>query len=118
MWWLWSWKLHILFCAVCLVILAAVTAVTAGTLSLQEESLQSVQSILNCNASVARALLIYYQWDAERLFGACDVLMRRPNNIILATICCEVSACTWQDTAILQTLPYWLRPDILAGVLK
>lgn len=37
--------------------------------TLQDESLESVQSILGCNPSVARALLIYYQWDAERLFG-------------------------------------------------
>lgn len=30
----------------------------------------SVVSILGCNTATARAMLIYFQWDTERLFGA------------------------------------------------
>jgi hypothetical protein len=30
-----------------------------------------VQSILGCNTTTARALLIYFSWDAEAVLGGC-----------------------------------------------
>ena len=38
---------------------------------LQEEALAQVQSILGCNTTTARALLIYFSWDAEAVLGGC-----------------------------------------------
>lgn len=37
---------------------------------LQEEALSQVQAILGCSTTVARALLIYFSWDAEAVLGA------------------------------------------------
>ena len=36
----------------------------------QEEALGQVQAILGCSTTTARALLIYFSWDAEAVLGA------------------------------------------------
>lgn len=36
----------------------------------QDEALTQVQSILGCSSTTARALLIFFSWDAETVLGA------------------------------------------------
>jgi hypothetical protein len=36
----------------------------------QDEALAQVQSILGCSSTTARALLIFFSWDAETVLGA------------------------------------------------
>ncbi len=44
-------------------------AVPAHVLSLQDEALSQVKSILGCSTTTARALLIFFSWDAEAVLG-------------------------------------------------
>lgn len=57
---------------------------------LQEEALQQVQSILGCSTTTARALLIFFGWDAEAVLGGCQLRSVAVLPILLAScsLCC------------------------------
>jgi hypothetical protein len=42
-----------------------------AALAPQDEALSQVQSILGCTTTTARALLIFFNWDAEAVLGGC-----------------------------------------------
>ncbi|KAK9806532.1 hypothetical protein WJX73_007969 [Symbiochloris irregularis] len=74
----------------------------------QDEALAGVMNILGCSASKARALLIYFKWNKEALFG---VLADRGEEHV-----CRIAGCTSQEQHDAAAETSGLQGNILCNI--